>query len=68
MMDGTRLPCAARQQPRLSPRDYLARDQATRLLMVGTGALAPHLIDAHAKVRSLTEVMIWGRISARLTR
>jgi ornithine cyclodeaminase len=29
--------------------------------MVGTGALAPHLIRAHAKVRPIREVAIWGR-------
>jgi ornithine cyclodeaminase len=40
---------------------YLARQDAHRLLMVGTGALAPHLIMAHASVRPIKEVLIWGR-------
>ena len=40
---------------------YLARKDAARLLMVGTGALAPHLVRAHAAVRPLREVAIWGR-------
>src|SRR3954471_13709655 len=40
---------------------YLARSDASRLLMVGTGALAPHLILAHARVRPIKEVLIWGR-------
>lgn len=40
---------------------YLARADAARLLMVGTGALAPHLILAHARVRPIREVLIWGR-------
>jgi alanine dehydrogenase len=40
---------------------YLARQDARRLLMVGTGALAPHLIFAHAAVRPIREVLIWGR-------
>lgn len=40
---------------------YLARQDARRLLMVGTGALAPHLILAHASVRPIKEVLIWGR-------
>ena len=39
---------------------YLARQDAGRLLMVGTGALAPHLILAHAHVRPLREVLVWG--------
>jgi alanine dehydrogenase len=40
---------------------YLSRADASDLLMVGTGNLAPHLIAAHAAVRSLERVLIWGR-------
>jgi alanine dehydrogenase len=40
---------------------YLARQDAHRLLMVGTGAMVPHLMMAHATVRPIREVMIWGR-------
>jgi ornithine cyclodeaminase len=40
---------------------YLSRPDSHRLLMIGTGALAPHLIRVHAKVRPIREVMIWGR-------
>src|SRR5579883_2906564 len=40
---------------------YLARPDCERLLMVGTGALAPHLIEAHASVRPIVNVLIWGR-------
>jgi ornithine cyclodeaminase len=40
---------------------FLARHDADTLLMVGTGALAPHLIEAHASVRPIRRVMIWGR-------
>lgn len=40
---------------------YLAPASATRLLMIGTGALAPHLVRVHAKVRPIREVAIWGR-------
>jgi alanine dehydrogenase len=40
---------------------YLARPDCERLLMVGTGALAPHLIMAHAAVRPICNVLIWGR-------
>jgi ornithine cyclodeaminase len=31
------------------------------LLMVGTGALAPHLVRAHAAVRHYAQVLVWGR-------
>lgn len=40
---------------------YLARPDAERLLMIGTGKLAPYLIAAHASVRPICNVLIWGR-------
>ncbi|MBI3196999.1 MAG: ornithine cyclodeaminase family protein [Rhodospirillales bacterium] len=40
---------------------YLSRPDCSRLLMIGTGALAPQLIRVHAKVRPIREVAIWGR-------
>lgn len=40
---------------------FLSRENSTRLLMIGTGALAPYLIRAHATVRPINEVFIWGR-------
>jgi ornithine cyclodeaminase len=48
--------------------DYLARADSHRLLMIGTGALAPHLIEAHAAVRPIREVAIWGRDPAKAAR
>ncbi|HEX2113910.1 MAG TPA: ornithine cyclodeaminase family protein [Alphaproteobacteria bacterium] len=47
---------------------YLARADASRLLMVGTGALAPHLVLAHAQVRPIKEVLIWGRTPQKAER
>ncbi|WP_421783250.1 ornithine cyclodeaminase family protein [Kiloniella litopenaei] len=40
---------------------YLARPDSRKLTMVGTGVLAPNLIQAHAAVRPIKEVTIWGR-------
>lgn len=40
---------------------YLSRPGCERLLMVGTGALAPYLVMAHAAVRPIRKVSIWGR-------
>jgi ornithine cyclodeaminase len=40
---------------------HLSPPQASRLLMVGSGRLAPHLIASHALVRPIREVRIWGR-------
>jgi len=61
MLDGTmltkrRTACASGLASR-----YLSRPDARRLLMIGTGALAPQLIRVHAKVRPIKEVAIWGR-------
>ena len=40
---------------------YLSRKDASSLLMIGTGALSINLIKAHAAVRPIKEVFIWGR-------
>ncbi len=39
----------------------LARPDAHRLLVVGSGALAPMAAQAHASVRSYESIEIWGR-------
>jgi len=64
LLDGTmltkrRTACASGLASR-----YLSRTDASRLLMIGTGALAPELIRVHAKVRPIREVAIWGRTPA----
>lgn len=40
---------------------YLAKKDASTMLMIGTGALSPNLIKAHASVRPIKEVFLWGR-------
>jgi ornithine cyclodeaminase len=44
---------------------HLARKDASSLLVVGTGRLSVNLIEAHSRVRPITEVMIWGRDRAK---
>ncbi len=39
----------------------LAHPQASDLLVVGAGALAPHLARAHAAVRPIRRVQVWNR-------
>lgn len=41
--------------------DYLAPKNSKSLLMIGTGSLAPFLIDAHSAVRPIKELHIYGR-------
>jgi len=40
---------------------YLSNPASKSMLMMGTGKLAPHLIKAHAAVRDLEEIYVWGR-------
>lgn len=44
---------------------YLARDDASHLLLVGAGALAPYLARAHAAVRPIKKLSIWNRTPER---
>ena len=44
---------------------YLARGDASHLLLIGAGALAPYLARAHAAVRPIKKVSIWNRTQAR---
>lgn len=39
----------------------LARSDACSLLVIGTGKLAPMLIEAHASVRPIRHLRVWGR-------
>jgi ornithine cyclodeaminase/alanine dehydrogenase-like protein (mu-crystallin family) len=43
---------------------YLARQDASRLLVIGAGALAPFLAKAHSAVRPVREIRIWNRTFA----
>ena len=40
---------------------YLARTDASRMLMVGAGALSRPLIEAHCSQRSIKRVQLWAR-------
>ena len=43
----------------------LARTDARRLLVVGSGALAPMAVQAHAHVRDYDTIEVWGRDPSR---
>ena len=47
---------------------HLARGDAIRLLVVGTGQLAPAVARAHAQGRELAALEVWGRDSGRAGR
>lgn len=43
---------------------YLAREDASKLLVVGAGALSPFLARAHSVVRPIRQIKIWNRTQA----
>lgn len=47
---------------------YLAREDATSLLVIGAGALAPFLARAHAALRPIRRIRIWSRTPANAHR
>ena len=60
-LDGTEVTLRRTAAASALASTYLSRSDSTRLLMVGTGNLAPHLIAAHATTRPITDICIWGR-------
>lgn len=68
ILDGTELTLRRTAAASALASSYLSRKDAKSLLMVGTGNLAPHLIAAHATVRPIREVRIWGRRPAQAKR
>lgn len=61
VLDGTEITVRRTAAASALASSYLSRDDASSLLMVGTGNLAPHLVVAHATARPITRVVIWGR-------
>jgi alanine dehydrogenase len=68
-LDGTALTCWKTAADSALGTRFLARPDARVLLMVGAGAMAPHLIRAHLAVRpSIDSVRIWNRTPERAAR
>ena len=61
VLDGTELTLRRTAAASALASSHLSREDASKLLMVGTGNLAPHLIAAHATARNIKDVCIWGR-------
>lgn len=68
-IDGTVLTLRKTAADSATGADYLARRDAKVLLMVGAGAMGPHLVMAHCAVRpSIRKVLVWNRTAARAER
>ena len=64
-LDGTRLTVWRTAAASALAARFLARPDASRMVMVGAGALAPFLIRAHLSQRPVEEVLLWNRSRAR---
>ena len=61
LVDGVSVTCWRTAGVSALASRFLSRPDSETLLLLGTGKLAPFLIRAHASVRPLKKVLIWGR-------
>ncbi|HUR44055.1 MAG TPA: ornithine cyclodeaminase family protein [Aestuariivirga sp.] len=61
LMDGTELTRRRTAAASALAADYLARKDASRMVLVGAGALGAHFVRAHAAVRAISHVSIFNR-------
>ncbi len=65
VLDGTELTLRRTAAASALAARHLAREDASTHLMIGAGALAPHLVRAHASVRPIRRVLLWNRTRSR---
>jgi ornithine cyclodeaminase len=61
LMDGEELTLRRTAAASALASGYLSRPDSTRLLVIGTGSLAPYMAAAHCEARPIGTVMVWGR-------
>ena len=61
LMDATVLTAKRTAATSALAASYLAREDASRLLIVGTGTLAPYMVRAYAAIRPIERVTVFGR-------
>ncbi|MGN6142809.1 MAG: ornithine cyclodeaminase family protein [Mesorhizobium sp.] len=64
LIDGQRLTQWRTASASALAASYLAREDASRLLVIGAGALSSFLAKAHSAVRPITMIRIWNRTPA----
>lgn len=66
VLDGEALTVRRTAATSVLAAEYLARADATDLLVIGTGTLAPYMVRAYCAMRpAITRVRIWGRSPSR---
>jgi len=69
VIDGTALTLRKTAGDSATGASYLARQDARVLVMVGAGAMVPHLIMAHCAIRpGIDRVLVWNRTAERARR
>lgn len=66
LVDGVSVTCWRTAGVSALASRLLSREDSSTLLLLGTGNLAPFLIRAHASVRPLKRVLLWGRTAAKV--
>ncbi|WP_432787104.1 Delta(1)-pyrroline-2-carboxylate reductase [Oligella sp. MSHR50489EDL] len=60
IMDGNVITCRRTAAASALAADYLARPDATKLLIVGAGNVASELAYAYAAIRNIQEIQVWN--------
>lgn len=66
LVDGVSVTCFRTAGVSALASRFLSREDSDTLLLLGSGRLAPFLIRAHASVRPLRRVLLWGRSPDRV--
>jgi 1-pyrroline-2-carboxylate reductase [NAD(P)H] len=61
LIDGVSVTCWRTAGVSALASQLLSRENSKTMLLLGTGKLAPFLIRAHASVRPLKRILLWGR-------
>lgn len=65
LIDGEALTLRRTAAASVLASDYLARGDSAVLLLIGTGAMAPHMARAHCARRPIADLLVWGRSPTR---
>jgi ornithine cyclodeaminase len=68
LMDGEELTLRRTAAASALASSYLSRPDSTRLLVIGTGLLAPYMAAAHCEARPIRTVLVWGRSAEKMGR
>jgi ornithine cyclodeaminase/alanine dehydrogenase-like protein (mu-crystallin family) len=68
LIDGPRLTTWRTACASALASSWLSREDSSRLLIIGAGAMAPFLVRAHSAVRPIRQIRIWNRTHAKAER